>query len=426
MANTFFEEARLRRPARERVVSGLPLPEVDMLVPTSIEDYAPEKAFPPERTQERDHRLEIYERVYRGDITDFVVDNTASNLVMNFFERIPTVIVALMLSADPAVPDEDLLTMQALLGAGGMNGFRSGRGYLVRAGEDLWSPETSCVHDGINDDIFTTCLGTSVESSDYNPDYVDVYNVGPDYAIYWRQSYDHGTLGQVIIPPTSMPGTFAVVDRPPSYRGWGKSIYDSLLAPVVGMALRLSGVEWTTEKNLHPVTLIPLAVANMTAFGNQGDPLNRQGDTPNLAAFQRELNDAFDEDTLLFPDGSAAPTKLEWGAGAMSAAMEMVDRLMTNVSAMCGIPIDVLNGEFAAVSGVALDRMLLALAAETRMFKRVLHAGAEKVYGQPFVWDDYFAGGATPEDSNLEPDPPAQTLVMVPSESEAPGAIEAV
>ena len=398
-----------------------------MLVPVSIQDFAPGAIFPPDRVADRTNRLELYENLYRGDISDFVKDMTAANFVPNFWERVLSVIVSLMMAADPEVSDEDLLTVQALLGDGAINGFRSGRGYMIRAGDEMWSPETSCVYEGTNEDIFTICLGTSINTPDNSPDYADIYNVGPDFAIYWQQRWDHGSLREVIVEPTMMPGTFAAVDRPPRYRGFGKSLFDSLIAPVVAMSLRLSGNERVIEKNLHPVTMMPVALADFSAFGGQGDPLNRQTNRPNLAEFQREVNDALDEDTMLVPDGATNITKLEWGATAMSAAMEMVDKVTTMVSIMSGVPIDVLNGEFAATSGVALDRMLLALASEVRMFKRVLHAGAEKVYGQPFDWDDYFSSGQTDADTNPQVDDPApETVIMVPSESEAPGAIEAV
>ena len=408
---SFYKAAATRAAARERLLKGLPLEEVDMTIPIVLEDLLSDNAsFPPHRLSKKHQRLLVYDRLYKGDITDFVSDITAANNVPNFFERIPTVIMSLMLASDPVVPREELLAMQAYLGACILDGFKTGRGYLVRAGDQIWSPNTSTVYNGADGEIYIISVGTSPEAQSPDPDYADVWRVDENLAIKWRQKYAYGNLGEIIIPPVGIEGTYAVADRPPAQDGWGKSMYDSLIAPVVGMSLRISGNERIIEKNLHPITTYGMSISDVALFGSQGSPQQRRQGEVDLAQFQQVLVDAIDEDLLLVPTGSEL-NKLEWGASAMSAAFQMVDMFEKLLSAMSGLPMDVLNGEMEAASGVALDRWLIALYAETRMFFNVLHAAAEKVRGAEFEWTNFFTDNDDPaEPPAIAPTPPVMMI----------------
>ena len=410
---SFYKAARTRAAARERVLTGLPLEDVDMAVPVGIGDFIGNSIWPPQRISKKVNRLLTYDRLYRGDITDFVEDRTAANNVPNFFERVPTVISALMLSADPVVPPEELLPMQTYLGACILDGFKTGRGYLVRAGENVWSPDTSSVYDGAEGEIYIVSVGTSLDAQNSDPDYADIWRVDEQSAIKWRQAYDVGQFGEVIIPPAAVPGTYAVADRPPSNGGWGKSMYDSLIAPVVGMALRISGNERIIEKNLHPITTFGVSISDLSMFGSQGSQVQRGKTEPDMAAFQKIMTDAIDEDLLLIPTGSEL-SKLEWGAGAMAAAEVRVEKFRDDIAAMSGIPLDVLNGSMEAASGVAIDKWLLALYAETRMFFNVVKAAAEKVRGAPFEWPNYF------EQGRQEAVEPAPSMMIGVADAEVP------
>ena len=155
---SLYRQSTSRQPAKLRLVTGLPLPAVDMNVPVRIEDFAPNSQWPPTRVAPKVSRLETYEKLYRGDISDFVDDITAANLVPNFFERIPTVIMALVLSSDPAVAPEDLLQVQDVLGSALHNAMRTGRAYMVNCDGRLWSPESASVYEGDEDDIYVMQL----------------------------------------------------------------------------------------------------------------------------------------------------------------------------------------------------------------------------------------------------------------------------
>ena len=386
---SFYSEVQTRQASRFRLLKNLPLEDVVMGVPVALGDFGERSHWPPPRVQPRLRRLETYEELYRGNITNFVEDPTAANFVINFFERVPAVITSLMMSSDPEVADrEEMRALQSMLGAGAINGFRSGRAYLVRIGDELWSPPTSSVFDGDEGEIYVLSTGISVTAQNAQPDYLDTWRIDGEGVMYWRSKYDANTIGAVIEGPVGIDGTYAIADRPPVFNGWGKSLLDSLIAPVAGLALRLSGAERIIEKNLHPITVYGLSATDISTLGSEGSPLV-QSQAVDLAKFSQEVSDALDEDLLLKPE-SATVEKLEWGAAAMSAAEVMMAELTNYVSAMCGIPIDLLSGQFEAMSGVALDRLLLVLASETKQFTRVLHAAAEKVYGTEFEWPNYF------------------------------------
>ena len=402
---TFYKQAKSRAEAKYRTLKGLPLPSVNMDVPVGMADFEPGKQWPPSRVQQRSQRIETYERLYNGDITDFVADKTAANFVVPFFERIPTIVMSLIMSSDPEVDEVELIMMQRYLSTACLNAFRSGRAYIVRSGDMVWSPHTSAVYDGAEGEIYVVGTGTSIASTDGRPDYARIYRIDQGTSIVWEQKWKDNSLGAFLTMPAGEAGTYAICDRPPHDGAWGKSMYDSLIAPVAGLALRLSGVERIIEKNLHPITTMGVNQADINSFASQGSPAATKTSQVDFAAFQKEFRNAMDEDVLLLPKESAVG-KVEWGASAMSAAFELISILKQSVSEMSGLPMNILNGEMVAASGISLDKWLIALSAETRTFIRVLHAGAEFVRGAPFVWPSYFeqdaAAPTMPESTPME------------------------
>ena len=416
---TFYGAASTRNAARDRLVSGFPLPEVNMTAPVGPDDFTEQSSWPPTRVKARIDRLNLYDEMWRGDITRFVKDRTAANLVMNYFRRVPTVITALLMSKDPGVPPDQMIPTQMMLSEGSINGFRSGRAYLTKVDGEIASPETSKVYDGVNGEIYVLETSTTVDSQSDLDNRLTVTAITSDGgSLKYTYEWTGGTIQRLLEGPEVGSGSWRLVDRPPRYNRFGTSLYDDLGPPLVGLALRLSGNERVIEKNLHPLTLMPLALADFSAFGSEGSPADFSGrDDVDLANFQKAFIEALDEDLMLIPDSTSAPTKLEWGGGAMTAAVEMIRDLRKEVSAMTGLPVEVLDGTFEAVSGVALDRVLLALFATTRMWHRQLHAAAQELIG-PFEWDNAFeASNDTPDmmtvDQRGQPITPAMPEVAV-------------
>ena len=132
-------------------------------------------------------------------------------------------------------------------------------------------------------------------------------------------------------------------------------MYDSLAAPVVAMALRLSGNERVIEKNLHPLTVWPMSAADFSSFGSEESPRS-PAEKLTLAEIQRNLIDAIDEDVVLVPDNTTVrPSKMDWGAEAMEAALAMVELLREAVSDVSGLPKSFTSGDGGEVpSGVGM------------------------------------------------------------------------
>ena len=166
---TFYARASTRNAARDRLVSGFPLPEVNMTAPVGPEDFTPKKTWPPTRVAARADRLHLYEDMWRGDITRFVKDKTAANLVMNYFERVPTVIAALLLSKDPQVPLDQMVPVQRMLAEASVNGLRSGRAYIIDINGEVSSPATSQVFDGPDGEIYVLTEVSTVEDANDTP-----------------------------------------------------------------------------------------------------------------------------------------------------------------------------------------------------------------------------------------------------------------
>ena len=270
---TFYGAASTRNAARDRLVSGFPLPEVNMTAPVGPDDFTEQSSWPPTRVKARIDRLNLYEEMWRGDITRFVKDPTAANLVMNYFRRVPTVITALLLSKDPGVPQDQMITTQMMLAEGSINGFRSGRAYITMVDGEIASPETSKVYDGVNGEIYVLETSTTVDSQSDLDNRLAVTAITSDGgSLKYTYEWTGGTIQGLLEGPEVGSGSWRLIDRPPRYNRFGTSMYDDLGPPLVGLALRLSGNERVIEKNLHPLTLMPLALADFSAFGSEGLP----------------------------------------------------------------------------------------------------------------------------------------------------------
>jgi len=183
-------------------------------------------------------------------------------------------------------------------------------------------------------------------------------------------------------------GTVAIIDRPPRRYGFGRSLYESLIPPVVASALRLAGVERTIAQNEHPLLAIPVANADgPSALGAEGQPSTLSGFSK--PAVVRAAQAIRDHDVIWSPDGLKLPQYVEWGANNMSSSFEMLQVLADEVSVLTGVPRMLTSGA-EMPSGIAMKRALYALYATTKQLFNLLHTAAEDVYGAEFEWPNPF------------------------------------
>ena len=348
MLDSLFEQTRPRAPSTERVVRRFPLKRVNMLAPVGADDFTPGKKWPPTRVTARQRRLQLFDDLFDGDLTHFVGDPKSASLVVNYFERIPSIIAAILLTSDPQVPRDDSLMVRRLLSDGAINSIRSGRAYLIRAGDNLASAETSFCYDAPDEGAWCITRGTSI-ASDGDPDYATVVYVQNGLVLTRRQEWTNATFGRTlgtfgaVIDEATDEGAVAVVDRPPRRYGFGRSLFESLAPLVIAQAIRLAGIERTIAQNEHPLLAIPVANADVgTALGSEGQPSGlQQFGKPQAVKAAQAMRD---HDVIWSPDGVSLPKYVEWGGTATSASFELLQILAEEISVLTGLPRSLVGG----------------------------------------------------------------------------------
>ena len=390
-----FSRTRVRAPALDRIVRGFPLPRVNMTAPVGPGDFDPGKRWPPTRVQARGQRLATFDDWFDGDITGFVGDKTSATLVVNYFERIATVFAAILLTSEPAVPLVDRQMVRMLLSDAAVNALRSGRAYMIRAGDTLASTETSSCFDGPSGrDAWCVTRSTSLEATDSKPDQATVVYAQEGLVVTRLQAWQSGTVGRTtgqfgpILDTTTLDGDVARVDRAPRRFGFGRSLFESMAPVVIAQAIRLAGIDRTIAQNEHPLLAIPIANADAaTSLGSEGAPSKlRDFGKPEVVKAAQAMRD---HDVIWAPDGVSMPKYVEWGATSTSASFELLQVLAEEISVLTGLPRALVGGG-ELPSGVAMKRLLFALYATSRHLWGELHDAGQKVYGAEFDWPHPF------------------------------------
>lgn len=399
--DSLFEETRTRPPVRDRVVQGFPFVRANLSVPVSLADFAPGAYWPPTKLNWRRDRLEHYDRLYNGDFSRHLADPNSGNLFVNYFERIPTLIAAILLTSDPEVDEGEVGMVARFLSDAAVNAMVYGRAYLVRIGEELMSPQTTGCWDGEEDGtLFMLTLSTTADAVDGRPNRAHLAMIDADgeTVVTRTQSWQGGalnpndwstggTFGPILEGPNSDPGTFACVDRPPRRDGWGKSLFDLIGPIVVALAARMAGIERTVAQHEEPMLAIPIANADTATALGSGDGPSTLGEftKPAVVKAAQALRD---HSVIWSPDGVRQPTYIEYD-GAMSASFDLVNQLLEELAQMTGLTRAMIGGD-ELPSGIAMKRLLFSLWASTRALQTSLHEAGQTVYGSSFEWPNAF------------------------------------
>ena len=185
--------------------------------------------------------------------SEFIQDAAHRNLPINYMERIPTVIASILMTSDPQVPDENKNALCQMLYDAAMNSMTSGRGYMLRYEDNIYSPDTSMVFDGVEGEHYTLSLHTTLASTG-TPDLAEVTTFFPNGSVVSRfQEWNNNSNFGEILSSGATQGLASFVDRLPVKGGFGRSMYNILAPPVVAYSARMSGIDYTIAANLQPL-----------------------------------------------------------------------------------------------------------------------------------------------------------------------------
>ena len=396
-----------RSPIEDRLLTNWPLEDCPLDVQLSLDDFTPGRQYPPSRAKKRQDRLDSYERLYRGDVSDYVKDAGAGRLMVNYFGRICEVMSALLVSTNP----DDLVINQLQHSLVDM--IRYGRSYCISIDEEIKAadPRHSWIASDQEDTIYVVDRYLSPASDDGMLDRAVVYAINESGYSAWDAELKNGVWGERSEEEAAGSGNWALMDRPPVLEQWGSSSFDSIIPLVVGIALRLTGVEHVLTAHEDPVLIISGSKLDVNKLypGVDASVASQLGDT----AFQRAARGYLENNVIAQPQGIQKPEYVTWD-GSLAASFMSIDTMKRELRMMTGL-VSALEQEAGdAPSGVALREEYRVLGWTAGRLHPVVHTAYQEVW-KPFEWPSAFDEGGISE----EPLTPQDEALIAEIEREA-------
>ena len=380
-----------RKPASQRRLRNWPLEAVNMDVPLEAAELASGAHWPPPRARKRSLRLDTYERLYRGDLSDFVGDPDSARVTINYFARGPAVLSALMVSAGM---EADLLdpAQTAIVDC-----FRYGRTYVTAEDDAVTVVDPRLAWRGVDgESLYVVAPYVSAESTDQQPDMAMVKLFTPpvvtSYVVRLESQLINGqstgVFGEEVTDRTAATGNWSLADNPPTVGGWGTSAYDVLIPPVVGVALRYSGIEYVLANHEAPVLLLPVPKADTPNLLPEmpGVP---PGSTRSFDA-QKAVQGAIDSPVIWTPDGVGLNAEYLEYDGSLQASFTMIQELRRELRGLTGIAAALEQEGGDVPSGAALRQMFAVLGWTSSQLHLRVRAALSAVLGREVDWPNPF------------------------------------
>ncbi|MCY4599758.1 MAG: hypothetical protein OXF27_07550 [Acidobacteria bacterium] len=402
---TIFEPGRNSDPAK-RLLRRWPLPPVELDVPGTQADFVTGASWPADRMLPAIDRLNLYEALYRGDLSYFVDDATAVRVLPNYFGLAADGMAALIAAVEME-PDVQRATPNAVVDA-----TRYGRTYLVAIDGVLMAFDPRfCTLDENGETLWVVTPYVSSESRTGYYDRAMIYVIDDGaaaaYEVELRSTHQKGrlniyTFGETGPVMSAGAGGWGYADRPISLGGWGKSGYDDMIPIVTEMAKRLTTNSWIMDQHQFPTTLLPMALADAARTMLRDFDFDAGTWSPRdtqLAVEQAIMTNP----TLWAGDGVdvRGAKILEWD-GALTASFQQLEMLKGELRLLPGVQVALAQESGDAPSGRALREM----AGRDREFGSMLHnevlRAITEALGRPVDLPSPFAPADT--DVTLPPD----------------------
>ena len=348
----------------------LPLTPIRWDTPTTPNDIAVGKPWPPLDQDQRLNRLAVYRRIHTGDLTDLVTPTLPG--AINYIESAVSTVTDLVTATDIAIePNLDGLdSRQVALAAAELvtDILRFGGGWVHAALRPdtelaLTSPDPAQVfrlEDG------SMLMGTELASGsrvvlESLVDGVSVIRVHD-------RNRDTKILGRQINEVDGGEGALVSVVGIPRIPGWGTAYVDGLLAPAVRANLRDVSVDAIADAHEHPLLAVWMDPEDYDAFA-RGDVL----DEDRNQAVTQGLADWRGHQIAAVANQQQRLEYVTWD-GQLSVSQAQAARYAALVWQMAGIPPTLIQTA-GIPSGVALRRLALRLWARTRSLVADASAG---------------------------------------------------
>ena len=396
--------AELRRPV------GLPLPEVWMAVPVTLDELSEGSIWPPTRGLRRRRRMDDQHAATRGDYSTWL-PNYAPDIVTAPISSLVDDVRSIMSSTLPEIdePEELLAMIGPWVGSSVHDLITHGRTVAAYDGTVLRSLDMRYTWPlwGVDDGWVTVKPTATPLSQDGDPDAaaITVYTPGQSATIIRRLDASnndgtYGTLGAAVASMTGPAVTVAHYDNPPTIDDWGEGC-DQLIPLAVALARRESGVDYSLDR--FEVPLFQIGMANADASQAL---LGVESSRPLTESEIRTMVPTLlGHDVLLLRDGYRSG---EFAQATLSTdkALNFLARLDQRWTQKTGqVPVEQADtGDVS--SGVAVARRQARLVARSRERHTGLLGMLQRLLGRPVNWPYVSDMMDDPHEDDDPPDAP--------------------
>ena len=389
---TIYGDPDRTEPAK-RQFKNWPLPDVDLDTLITEDDFGEGTKWPPQRVAPRVTRYNTYAALWRGDVSQFVDDETSCRIVINMFRRALKIVGTLLTTSGPV---EELLTAAA---TSAIHALQFGRAYGVYIDGRYFSPRNTVCFPGVDGELFLVDFFTSPTAPTEKQDRMRVrriVNAGESSETHY--GWTGGNLiGEVVDELEIVDGAWSMRENSPTPEGHGESFLDDLIPPIVAQGLRLTG-------NEAPTKVIPVATADLMRAITGDNSVTGTPSQYGRQAAQDALTRMTGHDAVWAPSGTKPGYVLEW-TGNLDAGQMIIEFYEEMLRVLTGLPTAMLTEGGNIASGASLREQHLILWAETRQLHIELNAMWTELYGADTQWPNPFDVpiGAAPEP---DPEPP--------------------
>ena len=405
--------AELRRPV------GLPLPEVWMSIPVTLDELSEGSIWPPTRGLRRRRRMDAQHAAARGDYSTWL-PNYAPDIVTAPISSLVDDVRSIMSSTLPEIdePDAMLAMLCAAVGSAVHDMIVHGRTVAVFDGTSLLSLDVRYTWPlwGIADGWVTVTPTVTPASQDGDPDVATItaYANGQSSTVIRRldasnQAGTYGTLGPEVASIEGPTVAVAHTDNPPVIDGWGEGC-DHLIPIAVALARRESGADYALDRFEVPLFQIGMASTDASQALLGVESPRRLTETE----IRQMVPTLLGHDVLLLTDGYR-PGEFAQATLSTDKSLNFLARLDQRWTQKTGqVPVEQADtGDVS--SGVAVARRQARLVARSRERHTGLLTMFNRLLGRPLNWPYVSDMMADPH----EDDPPSDAPPVDPEPDNA-------
>ena len=335
--------------------TNIPLPHVDFHATVPLAHWrSPTAEFPPMGTAERGARLDLFWRLFEGDLHD-IAEAEVQLVLPNWFRRTAQFLADLMLSTPPEVsPDLEVEVSMALdqaLHQVLVDMTRFGTGLLFVAGDILsavdprtWYPDGEGGHALV---VFG--------QPDHEHATIDLVAEGA-----WQRIIRRASMGSSLGPIEAEfpvvgingPGVFPVARWPASAGGWGQSLFPDMIPLAAELGRVLSNSSRTLSEHSSPILMLRRDMTASPFLTTDTAAETSQEEQERLRRWRRASQMA------ILPPGFESANYVSWDAQQQAANThfkEVLDALLATTGVPAALWGIVTGGTIN--SGVALRRL---------------------------------------------------------------------